>query len=346
MKTIAVILPYFGKFPNYFQFFLQSCRDNPTVDFHIITDNDSRKFYRDSGSNIHFHETTFEEVKDRFQDIFPFGITLNRPYKLCDFKPVYGMAFQDIVQKYDFWGYCDCDLIFGNIRRFLTDDILDKYDYILGLGHFHIQRTSDEKFGKVLMNARTRDGHDYEYVFSHERNYVLDELPSGVPYAYMTLYPERFYSGFHPSGRDYDSLSNQFLGFVDMYNFAEEYKNEYLNSMYFQYEKDISIWHRALTDGGKKDVIYDYKKGLLQRWYNNENGGVECAEVLYVHFFRRPLLVKTSVADSFTIVPNKIIRYQDVINSSVLKRHNSLFVYFILHIESIKRKILKKFRLK
>ena len=253
MKTIAVLLPYFGKFPNYFEFFLQSCKDNPTVDFYVITDNDCEKYISDKDSNIHFYETTFEEVKARFQKAFRFKIAMTRPYKLCDFKPVYGMVFNDIVQRYDFWGYCDCDLIFGNIRRFLTDEILNNNDYILGLGHFHIQRTSDEKFDEVLKSARTRDGYDYEYVFSHEKNFVLDELPFGVPYTYLSFYPERFYSGFHPAYRDYDSLSNQFLGFVDMYNFANEYENDYLNSMYFQYQKNIPVWHRALTGGGQKE---------------------------------------------------------------------------------------------
>ena len=250
MSTIAVILPYFGKFPNYFEFFLQSCKDNPTVDFYIITDNDISRFDDNYHGNIHFIETSFPDVRNRFQEAFPFEISLPRPYKLCDFKPVYGMVFHDIVQKYDFWGYCDCDLIFGNIRGFLTDAILENYDYILGLGHFHIQRTCDEKYGKALINARARGGYDYKYVFSHEQNFVLDELPFGVPYAYMSLYPERFYSGFHSSCRDYDSLSNQFLGFVDMYNFAEEYEKDYFKSMYFQYQKNIPIWHRTSTGGG------------------------------------------------------------------------------------------------
>ena len=45
--------------------------------------------------------------------------------------------------EYDFWGYCDIDLIFGNIRKFITDDILDKYDKILSRGHFTLFRNKD-----------------------------------------------------------------------------------------------------------------------------------------------------------------------------------------------------------
>lgn len=324
-------------------FFLQSCKDNPTIDFYVITDNDCGKYIRDKSSNIHFYETTFEEVKVRFQKLFSFKIALTRPYKLCDFRPVYGMVFHDVVQKYDFWGYCDCDLIFGNIRRFLTDDILNSNDYILGLGHFHIQRSSDVKFDKVLNSARTRDGYDYEYVFSHEKNFVLDELPYGVPFAYLSLYPERFYSGFHPSFRDYDSLSNQFVEFVDMYNFAEEYEKDYLNSMYFKFQKNIPVWRRTLSGRIKRNVIYVYTGGTLERLFINEKDSVENTEILYAHFFRRPLLVKTGVDDKFIIVPNKIIEYKNNITSSMLKHYNSRFVYFVLQTKKFTKKIFKNF---
>ena len=38
MKKIAIIVPYFGEFPNYFPLFLNSCRYNPTVDWLLVTD--------------------------------------------------------------------------------------------------------------------------------------------------------------------------------------------------------------------------------------------------------------------------------------------------------------------
>lgn len=38
MKSIALVIPYFGKFKDYYKFWLQSCANNPTVDFFIFTD--------------------------------------------------------------------------------------------------------------------------------------------------------------------------------------------------------------------------------------------------------------------------------------------------------------------
>ena len=42
MHRIIFIIPYIGKYPWYFPYFLHSCRYNPTVDFLIFTDNNHR----------------------------------------------------------------------------------------------------------------------------------------------------------------------------------------------------------------------------------------------------------------------------------------------------------------
>lgn len=79
-------------------------------------------------------------------------VWLEKPYKLCDFRPLYGEIFSNYVDGYDFWGYCDCDLIFGDIRKFLTEELLSTKDYLLGMGHFHIQSVvmiSLSMFGKL-----------------------------------------------------------------------------------------------------------------------------------------------------------------------------------------------------
>ena len=39
MNKIAVIMPYFGKMPNYFDLWLQSCHANSQIDWIIVTDN-------------------------------------------------------------------------------------------------------------------------------------------------------------------------------------------------------------------------------------------------------------------------------------------------------------------
>lgn len=38
MKKIGIVVPYYGKFPNYFALFLRSCENNPTIDWIVFTD--------------------------------------------------------------------------------------------------------------------------------------------------------------------------------------------------------------------------------------------------------------------------------------------------------------------
>lgn len=174
MKAIAIILPYFGPFPNYFRFWLESCVKNPTIDFYILTDNVLDEVLP---SNIKVVNTTFHNVRLKLQKLFNFAISLESPYKLSDFKPFYGQAFWDYVSDYDFWGYCDCDVIFGNIRKFLDEKILADNSYIQALGHFHLQKMHDKLYSDPLEKAKSKDGHDYRYILSNKRNFTFDELP-------------------------------------------------------------------------------------------------------------------------------------------------------------------------
>lgn len=41
MKSIVYIVLYFGKFPSIFPLWLNSCRNNPTIDWLIFTDDHS-----------------------------------------------------------------------------------------------------------------------------------------------------------------------------------------------------------------------------------------------------------------------------------------------------------------
>ena len=140
LTSIAFIIPYFGKLPDYLPVWLASCAQNPSIDFYIFTD-DSREFKH--SDNVHFVSMTFDQVKELLQGQFDFPIHLSTPYKLCDYRPVFGLAFSKYLERYEFWGHCDLDLIWGNIRHFFTEDRLKEYDRLLWLGHCSIYRNCD-----------------------------------------------------------------------------------------------------------------------------------------------------------------------------------------------------------
>ena len=122
--SICLIIPYFGKFKNYFPLFLESCRYNPSIDWLVFTDIKEEYLWPDNVKKI---TMSFEQFAGLVQNNFEYNIALDRPYKLCDFKPAYGEILRDYLRRYDFWGHCDCDLIFGNIRKFITDEVLENH---------------------------------------------------------------------------------------------------------------------------------------------------------------------------------------------------------------------------
>lgn len=141
MYSIAYVVPFFGKFPKGFQFWLMSCGCNPSIDWLIFTDDHAEYDYP---PNVKVTYWSFDKMRERVQQIYDFPISLDRPYKLCDFKPAYGEIFAAELQGYDFWGDCDIDLVWGDIRKFYTDEILSKYEKIGFNGHSMLFKNTPE----------------------------------------------------------------------------------------------------------------------------------------------------------------------------------------------------------
>src|SRR4051812_20515840 len=118
VMKIAIAICYMGKMPWYFRYFAHSCRYNPTVDFYIITDN---TITGDIPGNVKPVYMSLDEINKLSAQKLGFEVNINSGYKLCDFKPAYGFIFNDLLKDYDFWGHGDIDVIFGNIRSFITD---------------------------------------------------------------------------------------------------------------------------------------------------------------------------------------------------------------------------------
>lgn len=170
MKTICMIGCYFGTLPSTFQLWLNTCKYNDTVDFLVFTD-DERQF--DIPDNVKLEYTKFCDLKNKIQSFFDFTIALDTPYKLCDFKPAYGEIFYEYIKDYDFWGHCDLDMFFGNIRKFLTDGILDRYDKILTEGHFVLYRNGEANHW--YRTLPTKKYQKWEEVYQTAENCAFDE---------------------------------------------------------------------------------------------------------------------------------------------------------------------------
>jgi len=170
MRKIILFALYFGKLPGHMPYWVRSCGANPTIDWVLMTDQDLNI---PLPANISYIRTDLSAVRQRFADTVGIAPDLTRPYKLCDLRPAYGLVFADIAEGYDFWGYCDLDVIFGDIRAFITEDILDRYDKILSRGHLSLYRNTDEV--NTLFRASCPGVPDYRDVFGDSRHYCFDE---------------------------------------------------------------------------------------------------------------------------------------------------------------------------
>lgn len=168
---IKLICIYYGMLPEWFPLWLKSCSKNPNYDFLLITD---QKYENTYAKNVEIKNLSWEELKHKFENVLEMPISLEKPYKLCDFRPIFGMAFADELKEYDFWGHCDLDMIWGDLSEFVTEEDLSVYDRIGLYGAFTIYRNTDEN---RKLYKKYGASFSYKRVFSNSESYLFDEMP-------------------------------------------------------------------------------------------------------------------------------------------------------------------------
>lgn len=178
---IALFIPYFGKWPPWIDLFFDSCISNCDVDFFLFTDCLVPNF---KAPNLHFFSISFSDYCSLASEKLGIEFKPETPYKLCDLKPFYGLIHRDKIEDFDFWGFGDLDLVFGDIRSFYTDELLAKYDVLSThlervSGHFALFRNND-KYVKKCLEIK-----NWQKDLSDSRIRILDE--QNLTY---TFYPE------------------------------------------------------------------------------------------------------------------------------------------------------------
>jgi hypothetical protein len=165
----------------------------------------------DAPPNVSVHLCEFADLVVRIQSHFDFEISLEHPYKLCDFRPAFGEVFQEELTGYDFWGHSDLDVIFGRIHDHLPSQAFNA-DKILIQGNFALYRNTVDaarwfrkeidgiSFREVLTNPAAM--HFDEMAGMH---YILRDL--GVPYWQQDVIFDLSFHRYrtraeHPQGRD------------------------------------------------------------------------------------------------------------------------------------------------
>jgi hypothetical protein len=108
-------------------FFIESCKANPSVDWIFYTDCGEPE---NRAPNLRYRAMSFGEYCALASDRIGLPFRPDGPYKLVDLKPAWGQIHADDIRGYDFYGYCDIDVIFGDIRRFYGDELLGRYQLL------------------------------------------------------------------------------------------------------------------------------------------------------------------------------------------------------------------------
>lgn len=268
MKKIVLIFPYFGILPPQYPAWRATALCNPTIDFMFFTDADV-----EPTENIIVHKMPFRDFQNIVQNAFDFQIALNRPYKLCEFKQAYGYVLQDYIKEYDFWGYGDLDLVYGDIRTFLTDSVLE-HKFLLGWGHLtllHNDEDANTYFMKPVAGYQS-----YKDAFSTTK---------------ITYFDEFRYKGCSDKWRDCRP------------------DDCWLEWPFDNASKPKQSYHfNSLTRGWKQVIFEHVDNKLFMLRFNH--GLLEKKESLYAHFQHRGFM-KDKVTDysHFLVTPGAIIDY-------------------------------------
>ena len=322
--SIGILAVYFGRLPAYFPVWLESCRKNPTIDFLLVTDQEVNH----DVPNVKVIPSTMEQVRERASQMLGFAATLSTPFKLCDYKPTYGLLFEDLVGQYDYWGHCDVDLIWGDLRSFFQRYQLEQYDKFLPLGHLCLYRNTPENNRRFMEKAEPFS--DYRKIFREEPNYLLDEL--AVNHIYKNQYP-----------------------FFDKIVFADIWPGKRRYTMCTQLSYYPSIYEefcQRCKPVNFKRQVFLWENGKIWQYYQ-ENGRNGAREFLYIHIQKRKWALEGEFADRM-VISNGIVKAltseeQDV--GQLIDRYNPYswvadgyddVEEFVLHCWSyFKRKIIK-----
>lgn len=274
MKKLCFIALWVGKLPENFWLWRESVRHNSDVDFYFVSDQKNVEPLE----NLHTVYMTLEQIRERFQKIVDVPIVLKTPYKLCDYKPLWGKAFSEFTKDYEFWGHCDIDLVFGNIRSFVTDELLDANDKLFDAGFCIIYRNNQE-MNELYKRSASKDNMAYSYIKAFRTQYAcyFDEYMgmSILSWKYCKVYRDQL-----------EEKMVQDFGWQQL-NFQS-----YITKEYF---------------------LFQWKDGKLYRWRCDENGKLlseqEPEERMLVHIQKRKMKFDFSEEElqkknEFWIVPN------------------------------------------
>lgn len=165
-------MPYFGALPAWKWLFLRTCEFNPQVTWHFFADFDSPQGLP---LNVLFTRMSLDDFRELASRKIGFEVCLPYPFKVCDFRPAYGVILSDFLGGYDFWAWGDTDVFYGDLmaglkkNRALNCDVVSVRSEFLS-GELTILRNTE------FVNRLFEQSKDHRRVMSDRRGFDFEEL--------------------------------------------------------------------------------------------------------------------------------------------------------------------------
>lgn len=260
MKTIAILIPYFGKFPEWADLYFETLKKNSTIDFIFYTDCDYDSY---KANNIRFIRISFNEYIEWVNAKIDADFKPANSYKLCDLRPLFGYLHQQDFVGYDFYGWTDMDVLFGDIRSFYNNEVLENYDVI----STHSTRISGHL---ALFRNTPRNISMYKQIYNWKEKLSFEEFVGidehGITNAYTMTWFDKFNEKFSTN------INNVITRWLKRHKTKRLYLVEQYTTPFRSYP-----WLDGTKFGEQPNVWY-YKDGTIS---NNRDGE---REFIYIHF--------------------------------------------------------------
>lgn len=127
LPKVVILIVHFGAAPPWLPFFLRSCAANPAFDWVLFSDFE----ISDPPENVKHCRMTLDDFVSQIEAGLDLELAAIRkdPYKLNDIKPMLAHVFGDLVAPYDYWGWGDLDVVYGDLTEHFAPQ-LGRYDVI------------------------------------------------------------------------------------------------------------------------------------------------------------------------------------------------------------------------
>lgn len=282
MKKCAFIIPYFGSLPNFFPLFLRTLSYNQSYDLILVTDIDVKEKYN-CPQNLKVVPMKFSELQERVKQLFGEKSVLPVPYKINDYAPMFGVIFAELLTEYDYWGYCDCDVLLGDLNDFLPSVLEKDFDKTFAAGHMTLFKNTAENNIRYSQSVRGEDPW-YQEIIQTEKvmNFDEDYREKNI----HTIFKETGAKVFAE-----DLAMNVYWGSV-----------KFVRAKYNPQTADFDVLPY-------KKARYYWQDGKVFSWHNGADGNLVRQDYSYIHLQSRKMRMSQDclTAPVVEILPGRFV---------------------------------------